>query len=454
MRFIFYWLVIFFAYPFVYGQIPQVPNQMDFAGMKLFLTEGAKRDIQKDVNALRASEKFFKLELDKANLYFPIISRVLKESGVPEDFKYLALQESDLIADAVSSANAVGFWQFKDFTAREVGLRVDKKVDERKNLVSSTEGAAKYLKRNNFQFSNWAYALSAYQAGPGGVQKYIDQKYLGKDKFTVTKKSHWYLKRFLAHKIAYQNEIGIPHSKGIVLLEYTKGQNKTLEQVAKELKVDINVLKEYNKWLLHGRIPDDKRYAVIYPGTNLPREGNTIASKKSDQEPSDPIVPTIQYPETLGPTVAESKNIAKINGIKTIVAKEDDSSSSLALAAGIGEQAFLGYNDLEEGQGIIPGQFYYIAPKKSGSKLGFHIAAWDDTLWGVSQRYGIKLRKLASKNRMSMTDEIKPGRVLWLKSKRPKNVDIEYHDLPPKSKPKIIAEKKSPKPVVSPQKSP
>ena len=81
-----------------------------------------------------------------------MIERVLKEENVPDDFKYLCIQESGLISDAVSSAKAVGFWQFKDFTAREVGLRVDNRIDERKNIVSATRGAAKYLKRNNFQF--------------------------------------------------------------------------------------------------------------------------------------------------------------------------------------------------------------------------------------------------------------------------------------------------------------
>ena len=72
------------------------------------------------------------MKIDRMLLYFPIIERIFKEEGVPEDFETLAIQESGLISDAVSSADAVGFWQFKDFTAQEVGLRVDKRIDERK----------------------------------------------------------------------------------------------------------------------------------------------------------------------------------------------------------------------------------------------------------------------------------------------------------------------------------
>ena len=75
---------------------------------------------------------------------------ILKENGIPDDFKYLAIQESGFISDAVSSSNAVGFWQFKKLTADEVGLRVDRKIDERQNIVTSSRGAAKYLQKNNF----------------------------------------------------------------------------------------------------------------------------------------------------------------------------------------------------------------------------------------------------------------------------------------------------------------
>jgi hypothetical protein len=69
----------------------------------------------------------------------------------------MLLQESALIPDAVSTSKAVGFWQFKDFTAIEMGLRVDREVDERMNIASSSRAAARYLKKNNTFFNNWLY---------------------------------------------------------------------------------------------------------------------------------------------------------------------------------------------------------------------------------------------------------------------------------------------------------
>jgi membrane-bound lytic murein transglycosylase D len=166
-------------------KIPSVPSEMDFAGMKLKITEAARRDIQKDVDMLRKSPKYFNIKLDRVRLYFPIVERVLREEGVPDDFKFLSVQESALILDAVSTSNAVGFWQFKDFTGREVGLRIDRYVDERMNIVASTRGAAKYFKRHNFFFRNWVYTVLAHMTGRGGAQKYVDEKKFGETKMTI-----------------------------------------------------------------------------------------------------------------------------------------------------------------------------------------------------------------------------------------------------------------------------
>ena len=117
---------LFFAVFTVAAQPPEVPHKMQFAGMTLTIRDDARREIQKDVNALTQSPKHHNIKVERAKTYFPIIEKVFAEENLPDDFKYLVLQESALIADAVSVSNAVGFWQFKDFTALEMGLRVDR----------------------------------------------------------------------------------------------------------------------------------------------------------------------------------------------------------------------------------------------------------------------------------------------------------------------------------------
>src|SRR5690606_10078578 len=115
-----------------------------------------------DVDALTRYAKSFEVKVQRARTYFPIIERIFAEEDVPDDFKYLVIQESALIADAVSVSNAVGFWQFKDFTAIEMGLRVDKTVDERMNIVSSSRAAARYLKDRKSTRLNSSHVKISY----------------------------------------------------------------------------------------------------------------------------------------------------------------------------------------------------------------------------------------------------------------------------------------------------
>src|SRR5687768_2362235 len=163
---------LFFAVAFpAAAQKVEVPHKLDFAGITLIIRDDARKEIQKDVDALTQSLRHYNIKAERAKTYFPIIEKIFRDEKVPDDFKYLALQESALIPDAVSTSNAVGFWQFKDFTAIENGLRVDRDIDERMNIVASSRAAARYIKKNNSFFDNWIYALQAYQMGAGGVMK-------------------------------------------------------------------------------------------------------------------------------------------------------------------------------------------------------------------------------------------------------------------------------------------
>ena len=174
-----------------FGQSPQVPHKMQFAGMTLTIRDDARRDIQKDVDALTLHLKYFNIKVERARTYFPIIEKVFSEERLPDDFKYLSLQESALIPDAVSSSNAVGFWQFKDFTAQEMGLRVDSEVDERMHIASASRGAARYLKQCNHYFNNWLYALQSYQMGAGGVMRLVGERDLGTRHIEITPETYW-----------------------------------------------------------------------------------------------------------------------------------------------------------------------------------------------------------------------------------------------------------------------
>src|SRR3982751_3372031 len=93
-------ILVGFISHMVTAQAPQVPHKMHFADLTLTIRDDARKEIQKDVDALTLSPKHFNIKAERAKTYFPIIEKVFAEENVPDDFKYLVLQESALIADA------------------------------------------------------------------------------------------------------------------------------------------------------------------------------------------------------------------------------------------------------------------------------------------------------------------------------------------------------------------
>ncbi|MBT1706168.1 LysM peptidoglycan-binding domain-containing protein [Chryseosolibacter indicus] len=391
---------------FTAAQTPQVPHKMSFAGMSLTIRDDARKEIQKDVDALTASPRHFNIKAERAKIYFPVIEKILAEEDVPDDFKYLVLQESALIADAVSVSNAVGFWQFKDFTAKEMGLRVDKDIDERMNIAASTRGAARYIKKNNTFFDNWLYALQAYQMGAGGVMRSEKNTHKGEKHAEITSSTYWYVKKFLAHKVAFENVKG---DGAVNLLVYQSKTKKSLSDFAKEVSADENELKEYNKWVRSGDIPDDRTYAVLIPiasGKTIPAESETIAARQETVSDKG--------------TVKQETVKSKINGVPVIQALDGETPAKLATRAGVDLSAFLKWNDINYSSAVIPGAFYFLAKKRNRSEEDFHKLQKGETLWMVSQRYGVQLKKLKKYNRLQ-NETLKEGTMLWLSSTKPRN---------------------------------
>mmetsp|Transcript_9885 Transcript_9885/g.22828 ORF Transcript_9885/g.22828 Transcript_9885/m.22828 type:complete len:280 (+) Transcript_9885:209-1048(+) len=252
----------------VYGVTPQVPSRIRFANIRLHLSKSAQRRVQEKVNNLTKSEKYFQALLDRANLFLPIIERIFKEEKLPTDFKYLVLQESELVSDAVSSANAVGFWQFKEPAAKEMGLKMNQHVDERMHIAAATRAAARYLKQNNETFRNWLYALLAYNEGREGAQKFVHRYYLGAKSMKIEPQAHVYIIHFLAYKIAFEKVLGKDRHPELFLYEHQEVQGKSLGEISREVGGDGHQLRTYNKWLKHPLVPRDTTCTVIVPMTH------------------------------------------------------------------------------------------------------------------------------------------------------------------------------------------
>ncbi|GAB2528707.1 lytic transglycosylase domain-containing protein [Rufibacter soli] len=119
------------------------------------------------------NRKYTKRVLDRQPMYFPMFEKYLAKHGMPDELKYLAVVESALLPKAVSSAKAVGLWQFMTPTANDFRLVQNHYLDERMDPEKSTEAACKFLKQLYRMFGSWEMALAAYNCGPGNVKKAI-----------------------------------------------------------------------------------------------------------------------------------------------------------------------------------------------------------------------------------------------------------------------------------------
>lgn len=148
---------------------PTIPTTLSFAGEKVPLERwDVKERLDRELlfNYYNEANVLFLMKL--ANKYFPVIEERLAKAGVPDDFKYLCVAESNLLAGAKSAVGATGFWQFMNGTAPGYGLKINSEVDFRQDLEKSTDAACAYLKNAYAKFGSWTAAAASYNCGVGG----------------------------------------------------------------------------------------------------------------------------------------------------------------------------------------------------------------------------------------------------------------------------------------------
>lgn len=186
-----------------------IPDTLLFAGERVPLEQYdvyERMDRELLVNTYWQSQTmlFFK----RANRWFPLIEPILKEQGIPDDFKYLALIESGLL-NVGSPAGAVGFWQLLESTAKELGLEVNQEVDERYHVEKATRAACKYLLESKRQFGNWTMAAAAYNMGRAGLSRQVSsQKANDYYQLWLNDETSRYVFRILAIKCIFENPKG------------------------------------------------------------------------------------------------------------------------------------------------------------------------------------------------------------------------------------------------------
>jgi membrane-bound lytic murein transglycosylase D len=405
--------------------IPEVPKKIEFANIVVELTPEAQKLVTNEVvGLLTPQNKFLELKLERMQWYFPIIEKVLQDEDLPEDFKYLAVMESSLLPEALSSSNAVGFWQFKEATGVEAGLVINNNVDERKNIHEATKAAATYLKKNNLIFKNWISCMLSYNLGVQGASEKIPVEWSFANEVKFDENTHPYLIKALANRIAFEHRLNRLKDSPRKFVEYPT-QNKSFAEIAVELTVDINDLRKYNPWLYGASLPNDKIYKIlILSKIEDVDELNEKIKKRTDFRSANLGFPRLKR-ITMVSTSPDSPIFYEINGKKGILSQPGEEAAQMAAKAKVKLKKFLAYNDMTEKDITKEGNVYYLQSKSKKAATQFHTARPNQTLSEISQMYGVKLKALLSYNRMKATEPLQAGRVIWMQKTRPKNQAIE-----------------------------
>jgi membrane-bound lytic murein transglycosylase D len=164
------------------------------------------------------------LWLKRSNRYFPFVEAQLKEKGLPDDLKYLMVAESSLMPRALSNKGAAGFWQFMEKTGKRFNLQQKPWIDERLDLIKSTDAAISYLKFLYDQFGKWTLAMAAYNCGEDRVKTEIAQQ--GENEYyrlALPQETERYIFRILAAKIILSDPrsygYDLPDHEGYPIIE-------------------------------------------------------------------------------------------------------------------------------------------------------------------------------------------------------------------------------------------
>jgi membrane-bound lytic murein transglycosylase D len=228
------------------------------------------------------ARRSFQELLARSGKYLPMISKVLSQEGLPEEFAYLAVLESSLSVTTTSPSGAVGLWQFIPVTARQYGLRIDEWVDERRDPVKSTRAAAAYLKDLHQYFGRWYLATAAYNAGQGAIDRAM-QSTGAKDFWSLSEKARLaeetrdFVPKFIAIALIASDpqKYGLGEILYAAPLDYEEVEMPgpiKLDAIAELADSDVATIEELNPALLRKATPPRERNFRI----NLPVGRSTV----------------------------------------------------------------------------------------------------------------------------------------------------------------------------------
>ena len=364
-------------------------------------------------------KSFFIKAYERSGKYRPQIVSALKAAGMPVELSWLPLIESGFKVNALSRARALGLWQFIPSTGYKFGLKRDKYIDERIDPVKSTQAAIEYLKELHQIFGDWSTVLAAYNCGEGQVLRVIRSQNINYlDNFwdlyeRLPQETARYVPRFLAALFIINN----PEKYGLNAitvdkpLEYENlmvSKQIHLKNIAQEIGVDEETLRELNPELRYSILPQDK-----YPLKVPPGKGEVLLANLDKIPVSYPPQPAyvyhrIRFGESLS-TIARQYH----SSVRKIMSANNLNRSSYIVAGKklkIPRMGTMAYTP-------------EIESNKDVTLPSTHVVKSGDSLWNIAKRYGITTKKIESLNNLQTT-ELHIGQVLKMPGYKDEKIEV------------------------------
>ena len=443
-----------------------VPEVIPFAGINLHLNQEARRQIRTHMDFLLNRKYLIQPKLPALQAYLSVVGEILQKNNLPQDYKYLALQERQIYPDYTSD-EAVGYWKLNTRLAREVGLEINEKIDERFNLVISTEKTAEYLSSKNLYFDNWAFTMLTLKLGYQKTKTYMFTRFrkrsniIGAQTLEINEDTHPFIRKFIAQKLAFESLLTPESRIQLKLIKYNQGANKTLPQIARKFKVSPEELRQQNPWLKKRRIPANKIYPVIIlkPGvtknniphnetTSIPEGFNPGPRRDSKELENDPYKRSIEelqrellrqqeleYEEEMkgkrqAPHISP-QNSKKQNMPVTHTVLPGQDVFTIARQYNISVTKLRRMNNLRSDEDVFEGQLILIqpfnipdtdtdtAPAYPPSDIDqqkpykeTHIVNRGETLYSIAKKYNISITNLRLKNNIKAGSVLQVGQEL------------------------------------------
>ena len=373
-------------------------------------------DVEKEIRLFQTVERnYFISSYQRSMIYRPVISAAIKKSGLPEELSWLPLVESGFKINAMSSARALGLWQFIPSTGYKFGLGRDFWIDERLDFEKSTKAAIAYLSELHSMFGDWLTALAAYNCGEGRIMRTIASQHINYlDNFwdmyhRLPNETARYVPRFLAtlliiknpQKYGFDLESDNNHS---ALSDYENVQTNRpmhLKDIALKLETSGKILHFLNAELRH-KITPDKPYNLKVPqGT-----GQKLLQIVAD-------IPDAKIPRVSYKTVRRAyikHRVRNGESLWSIANKYHTSIAKIRAANKLSKKSVL---YVKQTLKIPVSKKVYVTTKAKITlkKASFYKVKKGDNLSTVSNKYGISISALKSINNLK-TDTIQIGQVL------------------------------------------